>query len=620
MKNFKRKLFSILLVFTCLVSAMFMNGSTEVVKANLSDNLYPIMGSSSVTINQMINYYEKHAKYPADYQRSDAPTIYHFCKIYMEECDAEGVKTEVAFAQAMNETGFLRYGGDVHRDQYNFAGIGATGGGNPGNRFSSVREGVRAQVQHLKAYASTQRIRNPKVDPRYDYVYSKDKPKAPYVQWLGIQENPYHQGWAAASRYGYTLVDRYIAEMLGISTFSTWYNGVNYAAVYEPGYYKIHNPDASRAFGGNSDSLIRHFINNGMSEGRQANASFDVKAYMNRYVDLRNAFGDDLKSYYMHYINSGKKENRNALDCSTRQGGGVTKYAGKDYSAVYNYEYYTQNNPDVKTAFKDDDIAILKHFINNGMKEGRKASPNFDLVSYKNANADLRLAFQNDKQKYYLHYISYGKREGRKATGVTTLLNPVTKYEGKDYSAVYNYDYYISHNPDVAKAFPNDDVSVLKHFINYGMSEGRQASESFDLASYKNAYRDLRNAFGNDKKKYYMHYINNGKSEGRKATGVTSLQDGVTTLDGIDYSVIYNYDYYVSQNPDVAKAFPNDDEAVLRHFVNNGMKEGRASSESFNLSVYKENNEDLRAAFGDDDAQYYMHYLRFGHNENRKCV
>ena len=152
------------------------------------------------------------------------------------------------------------------------------------------------------------------------------------------------------------------------------------------------------------------------------------------------------------------------------------------------------------------------------------------------------------------------------------------------------------------------------------MSEGRQASENFDYVSYKNAYRDLRNAFGNDKKKYYMHYINNGKSEGRKATGVTSLQDGVTTLDGIDYSVIYNYDYYVSHNPDVAKAFPNDDEAVLRHFVNNGMKEGRASSESFNLSVYKENNEDLRAAFGDDDAQYYMHYLRFGHNENRKCV
>ncbi|SER41105.1 hypothetical protein SAMN02910429_00013 [Lachnobacterium bovis] len=617
MKNFKRKLFSILLVFTCLISTVFMSGSVESVKANLSDHLYPIMGSPSVTVNQMINYYEKHAKYPSDYQNSDAPTIYHFCKIYMEECEAEGVKTEVAFAQAMNETGFLKYGGDVHRSQYNFAGIGAVGGGAQGNSFRSVREGVRAQVQHLKAYASIQKLRNPVVDPRYKYVYSDTSPKAPYVQWLGIQENPNRQGWAAAKNYGYTLVDRYIAELLGVSTFSTWYAGVNYAPVYDPGYYKIHNPDAARAYGSNSDSLIRHFINNGMSEGRIANPNFDVKSYMNRYKDLRNEFGNDLKRYYMHYIMNGQKEGRNALNCPTRQGGGVTKYAGKDYSLVYNYEYYIQNNPDVKNAFKDDDIAILRHFINNGMKEGRKSSPNFDWLSYRNAYADLRVNFKNDKQRYYLHYISNGKKEGRKATGVTTLLNPITKYAGKDYSAVYNYNYYIEHNKDVAAAFPNDDVATLKHFVEFGMKEGRQAAENFNFQSYKYEYKDLREAFGHDKERYYLHYISNGQREGRQATGVTSIRDGVTSLNGVDYSLIYNYIHYIENNSDVAASYPNDDEAVLKHFVEYGMREGRNSIEGFNVQAYKENNVDLKVAFGDDLAKYYEHYMRIGHTENR---
>lgn len=82
-----------------------------------------------------------------------------FCQIFYDEAVAEGVDPGVVFAQAMKETGFLRFGGDVKIEQYNFCGLGATGGGAAGQAFGSVRLGVRAQVQHLKAYASQEDLK-----------------------------------------------------------------------------------------------------------------------------------------------------------------------------------------------------------------------------------------------------------------------------------------------------------------------------------------------------------------------------------------------------------------------------------------------------------------------------
>ena len=173
--------------------------------------LCSIMGNSTTNVNQMMAYYNANAVYPDFYASSDAPTLEQFCRIYLEECNAEGVRAEVAFAQAMKETGFLRYGGDVSINQYNFAGLGATGNGVAGTSFSSVREGIRAQVQHLKAYGSTEVLNNPCVDGRFQYV---TRGTAPYVEWLGIKENPYGKGWAIAAGYGYSIKNDYINKLL----------------------------------------------------------------------------------------------------------------------------------------------------------------------------------------------------------------------------------------------------------------------------------------------------------------------------------------------------------------------------------------------------------------------
>jgi hypothetical protein len=90
--------------------------------------------------------------------------------LYIEEAALEGVDHDVAFAQMCLETGFLRYGGLVTSDMNNFCGLGALGPENPGERFPSPQMGVRAQIQHLKGYATSDPLNQELVDPRYKFV------------------------------------------------------------------------------------------------------------------------------------------------------------------------------------------------------------------------------------------------------------------------------------------------------------------------------------------------------------------------------------------------------------------------------------------------------------------
>lgn len=170
-----------------------------------SEGQYPIMGKSDVTVQEMVDYFEQSGeKYPSEeLSEGGADTIETFCQMYYDEAVTEGVRPEVAFAQTMKETGFLQYGGDASIEQFNFAGLGTTGGGVPGNSYPDVRTGIRAQIQHLKAYATSDPLIQECVDDRYEYV---KKGSAPYVEWLGQQENPEGTGWATGENYGYDIV------------------------------------------------------------------------------------------------------------------------------------------------------------------------------------------------------------------------------------------------------------------------------------------------------------------------------------------------------------------------------------------------------------------------------
>lgn len=180
------------------------------------ENVYlPIMGSTQTSVDQMVRYYNANtsgydtfkSKYDGKYDgclaKGGASTINQFAQIVYEEAIAEGVKPEVVFTQCMKETAFLKYGGEVNPNQYNFAGIGATGSVH-GATFENVRMGIRAQVQHLKAYGSLDKLINQCVDPRFNLV---SRGSAKYVEWLGKKENPTGSGWATSKNYGHDIVN-----------------------------------------------------------------------------------------------------------------------------------------------------------------------------------------------------------------------------------------------------------------------------------------------------------------------------------------------------------------------------------------------------------------------------
>ena len=118
-----------------------------------------ILGAETTTVEQCNQYIRK--------VNPNAPDIVPLYKKYGELL---GIKWGYAVAQAIKETGYFRYTGDVKPEQNNYAGMGAVGGGAKGAVFMTPEQGVIAHLQHLFAYASTQSLPMPIVDPRFSLV------------------------------------------------------------------------------------------------------------------------------------------------------------------------------------------------------------------------------------------------------------------------------------------------------------------------------------------------------------------------------------------------------------------------------------------------------------------
>lgn len=118
--------------------------------------------------------------------------------LYVEECALEGVNWDVAFVQMCHETGFLWFGGLVTESMNNFCGLGAVSPEEPGLYFPDPRTGVRAHVQHLKAYGSREPLAGIQVDPRFGFVTPRGK--SPDIWGLAGT-------WAADVHYGTRLAD-----------------------------------------------------------------------------------------------------------------------------------------------------------------------------------------------------------------------------------------------------------------------------------------------------------------------------------------------------------------------------------------------------------------------------
>ena len=202
-----------------------------------------IMGTAVATVQQMQAYIKK-------VNPMVSKSVIDMVEYYISEGKAEGVRGDVALAQSCLETGdFTFSNSSVTLDQNNFCGLGVTKTGMKGNSFKTPAEGIRAQIQHLKAYASNEPLYGTCVDPRFCYV---KRGIAPYVEWLGIQENPQGGGWAAGKNYGSKILEilaKIIAmpetnkEGITMNLNTSLISNNNSYANQVPKYIVIHNTD-----------------------------------------------------------------------------------------------------------------------------------------------------------------------------------------------------------------------------------------------------------------------------------------------------------------------------------------------------------------------------------------
>ena len=242
------------------------------------------------------------------------------------------------------------------------------------------------------------------------------------------------------------------------------------------------------------------------------------------------------------------------------------------------------------------------------------ADPLFNVAYYLTNNPDVAKAGVDP----YQHYEQYGG------------------FEGRDPDAYFDSNYYLAQNPDVKASGENP----LQHFETFGYLEGRAPSLLFSDASYLDAYPDVK-AAGVDP---LVHYLQFGQAEGRMAflsggadpadplvnptyydpqlgatllpTGTPAQQQAAYSYDTVGWhellnpDTLFNTSYYLSHNPDVAAAGVDP----LLHYETFGWKEGRDPSAAFDTNKYLAAYPDVRNAGIDP----LLHYIQNGQAEGRQ--
>ncbi len=166
-----------------------------------------IMGMSRLSAEQLTRWFDGRQPRPAGTYSATVP-VATLAQYFINEGAAEGVAGDIAFVQSIIETGWFRFDGSVPASANNFAGIGATDISPVPAFFPDALTGVRAQIQHLRAYADPGAIsctvpplHNPCVDPRFQLVVPKGKAQT----WNAMGNG----NWATAATYGASILSRY---------------------------------------------------------------------------------------------------------------------------------------------------------------------------------------------------------------------------------------------------------------------------------------------------------------------------------------------------------------------------------------------------------------------------
>lgn len=338
--------------------------------------------------------------------------------------------------------------------------------------------------------------------------------------------------------------------------------------IFDASYYSAEYEDLRNAYGNDEMKLYTHFMEYGIYEGRRASASFDLKYYLNNNSDLKEAFGNNYKAAYDHFYNNGCKEERkssseydgyfykyfyaehqnmssvellNYYETTGRKQGDIAIFNSEWKKLLFDYKVYSSCNYDDVADLSENEEKLERHWLKNGIKEGRIASLIYDPKAYLKLNADVKDAFGEDYTKALNHFIQHGIYEYRRTSLVFDVITYKENYEdlrnvygehcygyymhfcdygmkeGRNPSKVFEPKIYLSENTDLSKAFENDYSMAYLHYLNFGINEWRKTSSVFDVLYYKNNNEDLNSIYGNNNQDYIYHYVLFGLYEGRNA-------------------------------------------------------------------------------------------------------
>ena len=490
-----------------------------------------IIGKSECTAEQM-------ARYLISKNPMAVSFALEYARLYLEEGEVEGVRGDGAWVQSMKETHNFLFdcGTAVTFDQNNFCGLGVTQKGMKGASFDTPRLGIRAQIQHLKGYASAEPLAHQCVDPRYSLIIPKGK--APTFEELaGKWAHPGYDTTKASSLedamnkhigYGFDIVNG-VEAMKQITEGAT---NMSILVAIDAGHGS--NTSGKRT----PDGYREHWIN--------VMTAKHCEAYLNAngIKTLRVGWNDENAKDDSDVSLTTRQNQIKAAKCDYSVSVHANANGSGSWDSASGIETYVHNN----TAYQNDSLALAKKVqieLVKGTKQkdrgvktkalamcnckamGTKASILCEIGFMTNkAEADLMKTGNfckeqgEDIARGVLAYIGKATTSAP-STSTSTTTKPTTNtgvkflHNGIDYSPVFNAEYYANRYADLKAAFSNDASKLFDHFIRYGMMEGRQGIDTFNVHAYKSKNADLQQAFGNNLPKYYEHYCTYGKNEHR---------------------------------------------------------------------------------------------------------
>ncbi len=471
-----------------------------------------IIGKSECSASQM-------AQYLINKNPAAKAWALEYAQIYLEEGEAEGVRADGAWIQSCKETGNFKFTGGtaVTFDQNNFCGLGVTRKGIKGLSFATPRLGIRAQIQHLKGYATSNPLANTCIDPRYRYISKGCAPR--FEDLAGKWAVPGYDTSKASGLqdamnkkigYGFDIIAGIEAMKritLSSSTVRRNNGGNKMAYTLQTNYADKSNYGSYRPVS-KIQYIVWHYTGND-GDTDEANAKYfktaNRKASAHYFVDDDSVTISVPDTYVAWSVGGSRYSNYKAT-------GGASLYKIATNANTINIELCdTRKNGkyDVSEKTLSNAVSLTKELMKKYNIPVSNVIRHFDVTG-----KSCPAYFVNPSK-----WASVKKMlEAPFKSETPSKLNSAKfVYNGTDYSLVFNPAYYADKYADLRKAFGSSSASLFHHFTSYGMKEGRQGISTFNVTVYRNKYADLRKAFGGDLPAYYKHYIQFGKKEGRKA-------------------------------------------------------------------------------------------------------